>query len=126
VEITHAGILANLRATLRRDDCGHFIQTRVRIPVRVDDAPFIVERVEGRPNGLHAWLNDGTDGPLDPATLRLGARNVPYGAVKDGAFEARFSRAATFQLLALADGDEGADETVLRLGGRSFTLPRAS
>ena len=46
--------------------------------------------------------------------------------MKDGAFEARFSRAATFQLLALADGDEGTDETVLRLGGRSFTLPRAS
>ena len=66
VEITHAGILANLRATLRRDDRGHFIQTRVRIPVRVDDTPFIVERVEGRPNGLHAWLNDGTDGPLAP------------------------------------------------------------
>ena len=126
VEITHAGILANLRATLRRDDRGHFIQTRVRIPVRVDDTPFIVERVEGRPNGLHAWLNDGTDGPLDPATLRLGARNVPNGAVKDAPFEARFSRAATFQLLALADGDEGTDETVLRLGGRSFTLPRAS
>jgi hypothetical protein len=126
VEITHAGILANLRATLRRDDRGHFIQTRVRIPVRVDDTPFIVERVEARAGGLHAWLNDGTDGPLDPETLRLGPGNVPYGIVKDGAFAARFSRAATFQLLALAEGDERTDETVLRLGDRSFTIPRAS
>jgi hypothetical protein len=125
-EITHAGIVANLRATLRRDARGYFIQTRVRIPVRVDDAPFIVERVEGRADGLHVWLNDGTDEPLDPVTLRLRPGNVPYGAVKGGAFDARFSRAATFQLLALADENERTEETVLRLGGRSFTVPRAS
>src|SRR2546425_6263068 len=32
VEVTHPGVLANLRANLRRDPQGYFIQTRVRIP----------------------------------------------------------------------------------------------
>ena len=48
VEITHPGILANLRGNLRKDAGGHFIQTRVRIPVEVADAPFVVRRVEHR------------------------------------------------------------------------------
>jgi hypothetical protein len=126
VPITHAGILANLRTTLRRDVDGYFIQTRVRIPVEVEDVPFVVERVERRGEGLHAWLNDGTDGPVDPATLRVTAANVPYATVKGGAFEARLSRAATFQLLALAEADDRSGETVLRLGHRAFPLRRAS
>jgi hypothetical protein len=126
VPITHTGILANLRATLRRDADGYFIQTRVRIPVEVEDVPFVVERVERRGEGLHAWLNDGTDGPMDPATLRVTVGNVPYGTVKGGAFEARLSRAATFQLLALAEADDRSGETVLRLGHRAFPLRRAS
>ncbi len=33
------GILANLRGNLRRDGDGHFIQTRVRIPVEVATCP---------------------------------------------------------------------------------------
>src|SRR5688572_14038149 len=99
VEITHPGVLANLRGNLRRDAEGYFIQTRVRIPVRVDDAPFVVTRVERREAGLHMTLNDGAEERLEPATLRLGAGDIPYAAVKQGAFEARFNRAAAWQLL---------------------------
>jgi len=103
VQITHPGVLANLRGNLRRDADGYFIQTRVRIPVRVDDAPFAVLRVERRDDGLQVSLNDGTEERLDPATLRLGPGEIPYATVKQGAFEARFNRAAAWQLLQLAD-----------------------
>jgi hypothetical protein len=126
VQITHPGVIANLRSNLRRDGDGHFIQTRVRIPIRVDDAPFVVVRVERRGDGLHAYLNDGTDERLDPATLRLGAEDVPYAAVKGGAFEARFSRAAAFQLLQLAEYDEASGAGTLRLSGTAWPLRRAS
>jgi hypothetical protein len=126
VQITHPGIIANLRGNLRRDSDGYFIQTRVRIPIRVDDAPFAIVRVERRGDGLHAYLNDGTDERLDPGTLRLGAQDVPYGAVKDGAFEARFSRAAAFQLLQLAEYDEASGAGTLRLSGTEWPLRRAS
>lgn len=126
VQVTHAGILANLRGNLKKDADGFFIQTRVRIPVRVDDAPWVVTRVERRGDTLHALLNDGTQERVDPATVRLGAGDVPYCTVKAGAFAARFSRAATFQLLALADYDEASGRGALKLGGREYPLARAS
>jgi uncharacterized protein len=126
VEITHAGILANLRSNLRRDAAGYFIQTRVRIPVRVDDAPLLVMRVERRADTLRVWLNDGEEETVDPTTVRVDARDVPYCAVKAGAFEARFTRAAAFQLLALAEYDEATGRGALRLAGREYPLSRAS
>lgn len=125
VEITHPGILANLRATLRRDVAGYFIQTRVRIPVVVEDAPFVVVRVERRGETLHGILNDGTEVAIDPASVRVGADDVPHCAVRDGAFEARLARAAAFQLLELAEYDERSGHGTLRLGGRDYALRRA-
>jgi uncharacterized protein len=126
VAITHAGILANLRSILRRDAQGYFIQTRVRIPVEVADVPFVVTRIERRGESLHAVLGDGTEADVDPATLRVGPDDVPYCAVKGGAFEARLSRAAAFQLLALADYDESTGRGALRLGGREYPLRRSA
>ena len=98
----------------------------MRIPVEVADTPFVVTRIERRGDALHAWLNDGTEQDLDPATLRVGGDDVPYCAVKDGAFEARLSRAAAYQLLALADYDERSGRAALHLGGREYSLARAS
>jgi len=114
VQITHPGILDNLRGNLRKDAEGYFIQTRVRIAVRVDDVPWVVTRLERRGDRLHAILNDGSDEVVDPASVRLGAGEVPYCAVKGGAFEARLSRAATFQLWELADYDEASGRVTPR------------
>jgi uncharacterized protein len=124
VQITHPGVLANLRGNLRRDCDGYFIQTRVRIPVTVADTPFVITRIERRGETLHAWLNDGSEQDVDPATLRVGPGDVPYGAVKGGAFEARLSRAAAYQLLTLADYDERSGRGALRLGSREYALVR--
>lgn len=124
VQVTHAGILANLRAGLTRDAQGYFIQTRVRIPVEVADAPFVVTRFERRGGELVVQLNDGSQEPLDPATLRVGPADVPYAAVKGGRFEARFSRAAAYQLWGLAEHDERKGRSVLRHGGREYALRR--
>ena len=108
VQITHAGILANLRGNLRRDAEGYFIQTRVRIPVEVADAPLVVARIERRGETLH-----------------IGAGDVQYCADARG-FEARLSRAAAYQLLGLAEYDERSGRGALRLGGREYALARAS
>jgi len=126
VAITHAGVLANLRSLLKRDAQGYFIQTRVRIPVEVQDVPFVITRIERRGETLHAFVGDGTEADVDPATLRVSADDVPYCAVKGGAFEARLSRAAAFQLLALADYDESSGRGTLRLGGREYPLQRSA
>jgi hypothetical protein len=98
----------------------------VRIPVQVEDVPWVVVRIEPRDQGLHAWLNDGSEAEVDPAALWLGPGDVPYCPVQGGLFEARFSRAATFQLLTLADYDERTGVGRLRLGGREYPLRRTA
>jgi hypothetical protein len=122
VQVTHPGVLANLRQNLRRDADGYFIQTRVRIPVEVGDVPWVVVRIERHDDRLHARLNDGTETDVDPATLRIGRSDVPYCTVKDGHFDARLSRAAAFQLLALVDDAPRDGIDVLTLGGRTYPL----
>jgi hypothetical protein len=126
VQITHPGILANLRANLRHDAQGYFVQTRTRIPVVIADVPWVVVRLQPGEAHLHVWLNDGSDADVDPATVRMGAGDVPYCPVKGGQFEARFSRAATFQLLGLLHYDEASGTGRLRLGGREYPLRRSA
>ena len=125
VEVTHPGVLASLRSGLRRDAQGYFIQTRVRIPVEVADAPFVVVRFERSGDVVAVFLNDGIEEKMDPATLRIGPGDVPYCAVKGGQFEARFSRAAAHQLLGLAEYDEPSGRGVLRLGPSEYSLRRS-
>jgi len=124
VEVTHAGVLANLRGNLRRDAQGYFIQTRVRIPVDVADAPLVVVRFERSDGGFVAFLNDGTQERIEPPALRIGPRDIPYCAVRNGTFEARFSRAAAYQLLGMAEYDERTGRGVLRHGTREHELQR--
>jgi hypothetical protein len=118
--ITHPGILASLSAGLLSDADGYFIQTRVRIPVSVEDTPLVVLRIESRGNELWARVSDGRQVPLEPTTLRIVAGNVPYCTLPPG-FPARLTRAATFQLLALV-GEGG----LLRVGDRRYTIPGLS
>lgn len=125
LEITHPGIVENLRGGLRQDEAGYFIQAgQVRVSVEVRDAPFLVVRVEGDGRALRLTLNDGTRELLDPATLRYDARDVPYCWVKGGQFEARLSRAAAWQLARFMEYDEGTGRVTLRLGGMSYPLNR--
>jgi hypothetical protein len=124
-EITHPGILANLRSNLRHDKAGYFVQTGpVRIPVEVADTPFVVTRVEPEGHTLRLTLNDGTQEPLNPTTLRFAPGEIPYCRVKAGQWEARLSRAAAYQLAQLLEYDEGTDEAILRVGGAAHRLRR--
>jgi hypothetical protein len=122
VQVTHPGVLANLRAGLQKDADGYFIQTRVRIPVDVEDVPWVITRLEPRGDALHAQVNDQTEEIVDPASIRIGPGHVPYCAIKGGTFTARLDRAAAYQLLSLADYDEVSGRGTLRLGGRVYPL----
>jgi hypothetical protein len=67
--------------------------------VEVEDAPFVVVRVRGDDRiGLSVELNDGTREPFLPEHFWISAGSVPYIEVKGGAFHARFSRPAYYQL----------------------------
>jgi len=122
-EVTHEGILTSLRQGLQVDSAGHYFQIGpVRVPVEVEDAPFVVVRFEADGEGWALWLSDGSRETLDPATLTLRGGEVPYCRVKDGSFEARFSRAATWQLLQSVEAEPGGGPPTLAVSGRRYPL----
>ena len=123
-EVTHAGIVANLRANLQVDELGHFLRVGpARVSVEVEDAPFVVDRVEVAGEGLTATLNDLTREPVALHTLRVDERGIPRCRVKDGRFDARLSRAAAYQLLQHVQPDEDRGRPTLVLGGRRYPVP---
>jgi hypothetical protein len=125
VEVTHAGILQNLWSSLRMDADGHHLVIgRHRVPVEVEDAPYVVVRLEREGERLWASLSDGSREALDAATLALRG-DVPYCRVKAGAFAARLSRAAAWQLWQLAEPDAGGGPPVVVLGGRRHPIRAA-
>ena len=122
-EVSHEGILASLREGLQVDADGHFIQIgQVRIPVEVEDAPFAVVRFEADGDGFALCLNDESREALDPGSLRLRAGDVPYCRVKGGRFEARFIRAAAWQLLQRVEAQPEGGAPRLLVGGVRYAL----
>ena len=67
VEVTHPGVLRNLYANLRVDGTGHYLQAGpFRVPVQVDDAPFVVVRAQtDDPRAIDIHLSDGSRETLD-------------------------------------------------------------
>ena len=126
-EITHAGILANLLGNLQVDAQGHFLQIGpVRVPVEVEDAPFVAVRVEREGDQLVLTLNDLSRELLAVETLRFAEGAVPYCRVKDGRFGCRLSRAAAYQLLQHVAQDPSSGRATLVLGGARYPLPGLS
>jgi len=119
--VSHEGILASLRQGLQVDSAGHFLQIgSVRVPVEVEDAPFVVVRFETEGEGWALWLSDGSREVPRPREPRAAARGRALLPVKDGRFEARFSRAAAWQLLQRLDTPPGGTPT---LAARRTALP---
>ena len=127
VEVTHPGVLRNLYANLRVDAEGHHLQAGpLRVPVQVDDTPFVVVRTaSGTPPGaIEVHLSDGSREPLDASSVVLDARGTPYCRVKDGRFRARLSVSAWLQLVERIEVDPGSGTPVLILGDRRIHLRR--
>jgi hypothetical protein len=128
IEVTHPGVLRNLYENLRAEGDRHYLQVGpARIPVELEDAPFVVVRLETAADGAVAGhLSDGTREAIDPETLVLDAAGVPYCRVKGGRFRARLSLPAWLQLAAHVESDPRAGGPVLALGPRRVPLRRGS
>jgi uncharacterized protein len=102
---------------------------------RCEDAPFVVDalHVEGveADGAVTLRLFDGSEEPLDPGTLSVGADGVVYARVAGAAdrpgsagarvrFDARFSRHAQTQLALIL---VSADPPTVRVQGHDVTLP---
>jgi hypothetical protein len=130
-EVTHPGVLRNLYDNLRAEAAGHYLQIGpARIPVEVEDAPFVVTRVEtvagSKDAGpsLRVHLTDGSAEALDPATVWIGPNDAPYCRAKSGRFVARFAVAAWLQLAGLVEEEPGTGRLALVLGEQRTSLPR--
>jgi len=76
-----------------------WIDERYHADVEVEDTPYVVTGVDATAAGeFMVDLNDGTTERLNPGSLQVGAQDVLYSRVKNGAERARFLRAAYYQL----------------------------
>ncbi len=119
VEIIHPLIYKQFNLMLEKTSDSQYLVRLGReiCQVEVEDAPFVVQGVTEQTNGdLSLELNDGTIEPFVPQRFWIGDENVPYTDVKEGAFHARFSRAAYYQVARYIAWDEAAQEFYVTIG----------
>ena len=87
----------------------------------VEDVPFFVLGVREQGGLLELFLSDGSESPLDPASLTLGARGALYTTVKKGKFRARFSQSAQIGLGPWLSSSENGG-ILLEIGGACHAL----
>ena len=88
---------------------------------RVEDAPLFVLGLREEGGELRLLLSDGSESPLAPGTLVLGARGALYTNVKNGRFRARFTQAAQTALAPWLTDDENGG-IFLEIAGTRYTL----
>jgi hypothetical protein len=96
---------------------------------RVEDVPYFVLGLREEGGQLLLALSDGSESPLDPQTLTLGARGALYTSVKGGKFRARFTQAAQTALapwLGSAEGSGDASGIFLEIAGQRHVLGNLS
>ena len=130
--VSHPRLAAALHRWLDQREDGRYI---VRLDaqryayVEVEDVPYLVrsiaiESTAAEEVELRASLSDGSEEILEATSLRVGAHDALYCAVKGGRFPARLSRAAQLQLAPLLAESEGG--VVLVLGRRQVWLEAAA
>jgi hypothetical protein len=107
VEIVRKDIVRLFSSNLEREkDGGYFLTIgRDEAPVIVEDAPFVVLRVERKDERFQLLLSDGSTEFLRPETVIFRDNHIPY-CLGHGACEAKFSRQAYYQLARHIEYDE--------------------
>jgi hypothetical protein len=131
-EITHRRTYLLYCRGLTRDESGRILLRvgREECPVEAEDAPFVVATMEFISPGLDGreaiWLtlNDETREKMAPETLRIGPNHIPYCRVREGMFEARFSRNAYQILTPHIQLDERENRFFLSLNGNRYYLTK--
>lgn len=121
--VSHQGLANAFHRWLDRLDDGRFI---IRLDekryayVDVEDAPYVVRVLSLSRDAIVLQLSDGSRESLCADTLAAGADDALYCRVKDGRFEARFSRTAHFRLAELVV--ETAEGFALRWAGQDYPI----
>jgi uncharacterized protein len=128
-EIVQRPIVELFFAHLFRDNLGRYLihWRGETCYLQVDDTPFVVWAVTelrdgDETQGVLLRLSDGTTELLEPSSLYVGAHDVPYCLVHRGAFTARFSRKAYYQLTRLVEEDPEEGAFFIRIRDQRFYL----
>jgi len=86
---------------LKRDEDGEYYldEGSGKLYIKVEDTPFVVKMVDKNGEDYFIILNDETREKLDLNTLRINSENIPYAKVKNGEFDARFTRPAYYEFM---------------------------
>ena len=119
-------IIALFYKHLERDESHrYYIQIgRQRYPVNVEDTAYVVWTVRwsGAEERFHLLLSDYSIESLDLTSLRIGQESVPYCKVKDGRFDARFSKSGYYQLADHIEHDPVRDAYFISITGRKYYI----
>lgn len=132
-EIFRKEIIFFFYANLKCDQTGRYLieLNDERCYIDVEDAPFIVKSVNRKSletddrEMIYLSLSDGTVEQLEPHTLRIGKENVLYCDIRKGLFEARFSKAAYYQLADYIEHDKKNDTYFISLNGQFFYVKKS-
>lgn len=107
---------------LKRDEEGRYYvdEGSGRVYVYVEDTPFVVKMIDKRQEGFFIILNDETEEKLDFNLLWMNEENIPYTRVKNGEYEARFTRPAYYEFTKYLK-QEG-DKFYIELDGNKYDL----
>lgn len=86
---------------LKRDENGEYYldEGSGKLYIKVEDTPFVVKMVDKKGEDYYIILNDETREKLDLNTLSINSENIPYAMVKNGEFDARFTRPAYYEFM---------------------------
>lgn len=122
IPVRHRWTYLYINSLLRRDEDGRYYidEGRGKVYAEVEDTPFVVRMIDKRADGIYLMLNDETEEKLDFGTLVLNNENIPYTKVKGGIFDARFNRAAYYEMTKYLKQESG--RFYLELGDRRYKV----
>lgn len=101
IKIQHRLTYLHNNKLLKRDEEGEYYldEGSGKLYIRVEDTPFVVKMVDKRSDGYYIILNDETQEKLDLNSLGISQDNIPYAKIKNGEFNARFTRPAYYEFM---------------------------
>jgi hypothetical protein len=122
IPILHRWTYLHNNKLLRRDEEGRYYvdEGRGRVYAHVEDTPFVVKMIDKRDDGFYIILNDETEEKLDLNNLWINKENIPYTRVKNGEFDARFTRPAYYEFTKYLS-QEG-DKFYIEVDGKRYFL----
>ena len=124
-EITHTRTVELFWKSLSRNAHGRYVVRTggEECPVLIHATPYFVRSIEMDAGQVTLRLSDGTEEPLDLATLEIVAPTYLHCLVKEGEHEARFGRNAYYELARHIEEDSH-EGYVLKLAGKCYPVKR--